>query len=312
MVETPTAAVASSSFKDTEDSDAPEKEGLLETGLPSITLVSARPVTSKIRTALRHLSSQAGRYAKWRGLVPFTMNALALSTVNGVLNAVLPHFVPFRHIIAGMLASIATCRLHATWVHAVISMPSTKRWYKRVPPVSAWKQLWFPAAAKAFVLHMAIFVARDLGAFMLQGQHNKLQNATGADIVLAIACVIGYFILIISMSVFVILPAAVTLVRIEASLLPEEEDTIVPFDRTFSGKIIPSVLGGSGTLGFLDAWRSFNWEARRRLLKLYAKYFVISVATVVVLAHVLALETWAIMGPALGKMLADAKHNIDL
>jgi len=53
----------------------------------------------------------------------------------------------------------------------------------------------------------------------------------------------------------------------------------------------------------LDAWRSFNWEARRRLIKLFFKNFFIIVGMFIVIAHVLAAEVFVIMGPAVGKFM---------
>jgi hypothetical protein len=105
-------------------------------------------------------------------------------------------------------------------------------------------------------------------------------------------------------TLFLCLPAMVTLVRIEASILPEDEDTIVPFDRTFGGKVVSQMHGGSGKIGFLDAWRSFNWEARRRLIKLFVKTAFILVGLMFVVVHVLVAEVFVVMGPQMGKLLA--------
>ncbi|KAK5141496.1 hypothetical protein LTR04_002574 [Oleoguttula sp. CCFEE 6159] len=101
----------------------------------------------------------------------------------------------------------------------------------------------------------------------------------------------------------VLLPAAVTLTRIEASLLPEEEETIVPFDRTFNGKVVPTALGGTGTVGFVEAWRSFDRAARLRLIKLYVKIALIQITVAVMAMHVVALEIWGIMGDNLGVLI---------
>jgi hypothetical protein len=65
---------------------------------------------------------------------------------------------------------------------------------------------------------------------------------------------------------------------VQASLLPGSEETIVPFDRTFGGKVM---VGGSGVVGMLDAWRSFGWSSRIRLLRVYAKLWAIQIALLV-------------------------------
>lgn len=80
-------------------------------------------------------------------------------------------------------------------------------------------------------------------------------------------------------TVLVAVPATVTLKRVQASLLAEEEETVVPFDRTFGGRVLPEVVsGGPSAVGILDAWRTFDWSARFRLVKLYTKIAAIQIA----------------------------------
>jgi hypothetical protein len=86
---------------------------------------------------------------------------------------------------------------------------------------------------------------------------------------------------------------------VEASLLSPEEETIVPMDRTFGGRI-PYI---GATLNVGDAWASFTWEARVRLVKHYVKFFFVMVAMTIVFVHLLALEFFAAAG-------ADAKDII--
>jgi hypothetical protein len=113
----------------------------------------------------------------------------------------------------------------------------------------------------------------------------------------------------ITCTLFLCLPANVTLVRIEASILPEEDDTIVPFDRTFGGKVVSQMMGGTGKVSFLEAWRSFNWEARRRLIKLFVKGFFVIMGMLLVVSHVLVAEAFVVMGPAMGKVLSQMKKD---
>ncbi|RJE16779.1 hypothetical protein PHISCL_10884, partial [Aspergillus sclerotialis] len=50
------------------------------------------------------------------------------------------------------------------------------------------------------------------------------------------------FSLMVALFVLLQIPATVTLVRVAASMLPEEDETIVPFDRTFGGKTTPAII----------------------------------------------------------------------
>ena len=74
----------------------------------------------------------------------------------------------------------------------------------------------------------------------------------------------------IFVAVFVLFPTNVILVRVAASVLPEEEATILPFDRTFGGRVAPGER-----LKMLDAWKSFTWEAIKRVIKIYVKAFLL-------------------------------------
>jgi len=311
MVENPSAAITISPSTDPEDPDAPlEKEGLLEAG-PVITLVHSRPITFQIRTTLRHLTSQAGRLARWRGLAAFIFYIFTTALTTNILDMILPPIVPARLMVLSALAAVLLARVHAAWTHIVISLPSTKRFYQRIPPMSSWRQLWIPAAVKASAGYAAIYVAMGfVQVFQLHRiDAREFSEYTGMQWFTLVLRAVGLFSFLLFSALFVILPATVTLTRIEASLLPEEEETIVPFDRTFGGKVVPTILGGTGCIGFIEAWRTFNWEARRRLVKLYIKIFFIMLAVTILMANILLVEVWAILGPQLSQMLANANFG---
>ncbi|KAF2193781.1 hypothetical protein K469DRAFT_712598 [Zopfia rhizophila CBS 207.26] len=307
MVETPAAAITVSPSKDLTAKDT--REPLLETG-PTVTLVHQKPITSSIRGTIRHLVSTAGTWSRWRGIMSFIVYNLSFSVVANIFDVLVPQ-VPGRLVLITGITGALLANLHATWTHKVISMPTNKRLLSRIPSRANWKLLAFPAAVEASAGYLSVYIAQ--GFIILFGL-NTLNNDNFAEYTCrewtsVVLRMLAIFTIILSCGLFIVLPALVTQIRVEASILPEDDDTIVPFDRTFAGKVVPKILGGTGAIGFLDAWRSFNWEARRRLIKLYAKIFVIATALFVVLAHVIAFEAWAIMGPALGKFLARAREQ---
>lgn len=309
MVETPFAAITVST---PEERDAPKdtKEPLLETG-PTITLVHQKPITSSIRGTIRHLVSQAGRLARWRGFKIHVLHGLCFSLVANIVSAALPIPDPVRMIIATAVSGAICANLHAAWTHKVVSMPTATRFWQRVPARSNWKLLAFPAAVSAAMPYFSLSVAHGfIPLFGLdRAVNDNFREYNGHQWTSLILRWIAVLVIAISCTIFLCLPAIVTLVRVEASILPEDQDTIVPFDRTFAGKVVPRILGGTGCISFLDAWRSFNWEARRRLIKLYVKIFFILTGLFFVLAHVLAFEVFVIMGPALGKFLSEARQQ---
>jgi hypothetical protein len=190
-------------------------------------------------------------------------------------------------------------------------MPSDASFWQRIPSRAHWKTLAPAAAISTAMPYVSLYltggIAILLGLHKLD-QDNLEQYTKGQWMCLAVR-VFATFIFATTTTLFLCLPAIVTQVRIESSILPEDQDTIVPFDRSFGGKVVSQMLGGSGKIGFLDAWRSFNWEARRRLLKLYVKIGAIMMFAFFVVGHVLAFEVFAVMGSQLGDFLAKAKHE---
>jgi hypothetical protein len=307
MVETPSAAITISTPDEPASKD--EKEGLLETA-PTMTLVHQKPLTSSIRATIKHLVSQGGRTARFRGFRFHAIWAFAITIVANSLDAVLPAFVPFRLAVISALAGAATANLHAAWTHKVVSMPSTTSFWQRVPARSTWKVLALPAAVYSAMPYISFYIAQLAFMTLFAGiDARDVRDYTGAEWTSLIFRIIAVVVIAVSCTLFLCLPAVVTMVRVEASILPEEEDTIVPFDRTFDGKVVSKVLGGTGTIGFIDAWKSFNWEARRRLLKLYVKIFFIMMGLSFLAIHVWAVVGFVALGPNLSKLIAQARHS---
>lgn len=225
------------------------------------------PITSRIRRTVRHIVSQGGATARWRGFRMFVIYSILSGLVNGFLSHVMP--IPG---ISVLITTILLAPVHAGWTHAVIAAPATqqKGWWARILPRSSYKQLLVPSAAHGGAYLVLAYVSLGLRYLAVTKPESHM-----AEVVMKPLFSLCVYILV---SLFIVLPAAVSLARVEASLLPEDEDTIVPVDRTFNGKVVPKEYGGTGYLGFVDAWKSFDWEARRRLLKLYAKIFMIAIA----------------------------------
>jgi hypothetical protein len=300
MVESPVAAITVT----TETGDKEEKEGLLETG-PTVTLVHQKPITSSIRGTVRHLVAHAGRFARFRAYKIHLVHSVAFAIVSTFFSAALPE-VPGQPIVVAAISGAAVANIHAAWTHKVVSLPTNKSFVQRLPTKANWKILAPPAAISAAMPYISLYLI--CGVAMLMGLHKLDQENFGAYTGVQTACLVIRLlvtvVLAITCTLFLCLPAIVTLVRIEASILPEDEDTIVPFDRSFGGK-----ASVAGKIGFLDAWRSFNWEARRRLIKLFAKVFLILLGAMFAVVHVLIAEAFIVMGPQLGEVLSQARAD---
>jgi hypothetical protein len=303
MVETPSAAITVSAAH-TEEGSKSDKEGLLETG-PTMTLVHQKPITSSIRGTFRHLVSLAGGWSRVRGFRSFYIYNIFFGITHGLISNILPRF-PGSPVIVASATGALLANLHASWTHKVIAMPTSVGFFKRIPARSEWKVLAPAAAAQTAMPYISIYIIQGFAILMGLDQLNQVNvgEYSGSQWTCLVVKLITMFVIVFACTIFICLPAMVTLIRVEASILPEEQDTIVPFDRTFNGKVVAKILGGTGSIGFMDAWRSFNWEARVRLIKVYVKAFFIVSAMLVVIVHALALEAWLVMGPALSKGLA--------
>lgn len=307
MVETPAAALTVTPSTH-EEGDKVEKEGLLETG-PAITLVHQKPITSSIRGTIKHLRENAGKFARFRGLRIYFLYAFVVGLVVGPVKAILPN-IPGQMMLVSGITAAALSPLHAAWTHKVISMPSEKTFWQRIPSKSSYKTLALPAAIDGAMPYLSIYLT-SLVAIMLN-LHNldqeQLDKYTGGQLACLALRILGVVVFSVVCTLFLCLPATVTLIRIEASILPESEDVIVPFDRTFGGKVVSPMHGGSGKVGFLDAWRSFTWEARRRLIKLFIKTFALVFGLAMLIMHVLLAEAFIALGPQFGMFMAKVSH----
>ncbi|EOD51605.1 hypothetical protein GTA08_BOTSDO03628 [Neofusicoccum parvum] len=299
LVETPSPAVALSAAQPDEESNVKlsdkeaEAQAFLGNSLPKLTVVNSKPVTSKIRTTIKHITSQAGWTARWRGMGYGIIFCFVAGSLTQLFATILPS-VSGAPILANLLVAVIAAPVHMVWTHATIALPG-KRWKARWAPATfaSYKNLAIPALVYEGVQLLVLYMAACMAALM-EFRITSSSDATPASKAWTVISLIGGVLLLVAAGIFVILPAHTQLVRVEASMLSDDEDTIVPFDRTFGGKVVPKILGGSGAIGFMDAWRSFNREARIRVVKLHLKIFAISAALTFLFFQALALEVLVI------------------
>ena len=317
MIETPTAAAyTTASESDNADVDAPllseeqksekQKMQALEADL---FLVKQTPVTAKLRTAVKHLTAVAGPFARFRGLQIAILYSFAQAFIVNVFAG--PPGTIFRPLVS-VLTSIVLCRLQMTWTHTVISMPSEKSWWRRFPSYKAAKNIILPTAVWAIARQVCIYIPAVLFSVVFNTfKRPEMHGGNPQDVQkVALVQMLGVSAVCIAAVVLILVPAEVTLKRVQASMLPEEDEAIVPFDRTFAGKVTPTVLGGTGAVSMLEAWKSFDKASRIRLLKLYMKLFAIQTATTVMFFMIFVAELRLILGGDFEKMVNVARKNL--
>ena len=314
MIETPTATAFKTEYTDEDGTDASllsqdeksDKTRLLE---PDLFLVKQKPITSKMCTTIRHIRAQAGPLARFRGIHVSIIYHLLHGAIVGFFSSHVVDSQVARPFIA-VIASIALCRLQMTWTHIVISKPSSKGWFSRIPSRAAVKNIIVPTAVFAVAEQASIHVPRAL--YFLCSLAYKEEAGVDVGHAQHIAFLQMIFIGLIGIGIFVlvVIPADVTLKRVQASMLPEEDDSIVPFDRTFNGKVVPQTLGGSGAVSMLEAWKSFDSPARIRLMKLYLKVILVSAFTTLAFTMILIGELRLIMGDGFSGAVEKAHQSL--
>lgn len=263
-------------------------------------------ITSKIRSTVRHLRARGGVRALFRGMGVALIYNFCRSILNSIFSiGASPTNLLFRSL-GGIIADVALTGLAVTWVHTVISDPATLPggFWKRIPPFHIWKKVVPAAAIQSVAAHVSVLVplAVAMSIYPIKVDDNGGITVPDMNKPGAIIAPIVFFFLTIALTLLIQVPAAVTMIRVAASTLSPEVETIVPFDRSFSGLVEPAVLGG-GCIGLLDAWKSFGWPSRVRLVKLLAKYYGMVLVNLAVFILLVSVEVVTLAGGDLRKLI---------
>lgn len=251
----------------------------------------ARTVTSSLRAVNRLLLANGGLRANFRGFFCALAQAFMTSILMGFFTAAFGGlFTP----VATLLAALALVQFSTAWVHIVISEPSRRHFWRRLPPFkrtfdATWKPVtlyWFASEVARWIpLLLVALMGLELPDLKL-GDRTDVPKLGGAFFGKGAVVALVYLVC----SIFLIIPANIILVRVQASLLPVDEDAIIPFDRSFEGKVEPAVVGGRGYVTMADAWATFSRAAWRRLLTLYVKIFLVCIAGFLLVSALLLPE----------------------
>ncbi len=305
MVESPTAIVIEHVAN--EDPDAPIDNKSASPVEQDLYLVKPAPITAKLRTAVRYLRERAGFWSRFRGISLWIVYHFLFARLSQFFSIWIPMGID------GGLAAVILARLRMGWTHIVISEPSKKYWFQRLPSWGSWIKIALPTFVLAvceqitLALPIAFWCAFGLARFTDPQNIADLNDAERNMVILKGLAVV---LLGLLSAVAIVIPATVSLTRVQASLLPDEVETIVPFDRSFGGKVIPAIVGGSGAIGMLEAWKTFDWNSRVRLLKLYGRVILMETAVILLFSFVIAGQLNLIMGPELKKYASWVKGSM--
>ncbi|KAL8371885.1 hypothetical protein RB595_001610 [Gaeumannomyces hyphopodioides] len=256
--------------------------------------------TSSVRATLRQLYRLGGWRALFRGLFCAWVVSVATATVGAIVSTV--PFVPF--LVGTLVANLALVQLHTAWVHIVISTkPVSLAFWRRMPAFrrtfDATKYVvlvqWFATTLTQYLpFGVAWLVGVPQAALNLYNPNpadDDSAPAGGSQQPIAAWKHVAILAAVILCLLFIHIPAAVALVRVQASILPPEEDTVVPFDRSFGGTVEPAVINGNASVSIPNALRTFSRDSWVRLYKLMAKVIALTFVLFLLIAAVIVPQT---------------------
>ncbi|KAK6527797.1 hypothetical protein TWF694_004777 [Orbilia ellipsospora] len=233
--------------------------GLYLGGSPDI---HGKYITSSFRKALRYLRLEAGFWSPWRGFSVNIVYSVAASCVNGIFRSMFPF--PFGKYIAGVLVMMVVSPLGLVHTHVVIAPPTKETWFGRLSRLPFRSILHtLPAALLVAITGQATYAFPDImvKAFVPsrafddpppEDDDNPYQS-----MLTPLQCLAIYSVFLAS-HVFLFIPSMIILYRVQASVYAATEEAIIPFERV-------------GAQNVVQAWRSYTWEGKKRLIRLYAK-----------------------------------------
>ncbi len=166
-----------------------------------------------------------------------------------------------------------------------------------------WRKVAVPTALFSVAEQVSVFVPFYIAAASgMKNTHEEMKQLTSHEQTILALKGLGLGALGLLLTILLWIPASVVLTRVQASLLPDTEETIVPFDRSFGGKIVPEIVGGSGAIGIVDAWTTFDRSSWIRLIKAYVKVFAMQFAVSLFFSIVIILELCIVVGKDFSKL----------
>ncbi|KAE8423074.1 hypothetical protein BDV36DRAFT_279562 [Aspergillus pseudocaelatus] len=223
-------------------------------------------ITSSLRTTINHLRTHVGNWFYLRGFALVLIHDIAR---DNILPALLPinDNSPLKQDICSLISVAALANLQVLWVHIIITRPSPKFLYQRLPSLNYWLRVIPIVLLESILRGLAVPITLLVEIYLIQAVgkidiDQNLDNSQSAGHVYALAAVAPTLI-----KFWLALPARVILVRIAATMVPDDDELIVPLD--------PRLKGGGAPLGMFDAWRKDSWA---RACKIQTRGFIAGTA----------------------------------
>lgn len=284
----------------------------------STTISQTRATTSSLRASIRHVYRIAGVESFYRG----TANAVCIffggipcymlfSAIVGKILRMLgvPQDSRFGNEIEETATYFLTMLVLVTWntahTHVLITQPTLRIWYRRLPPYRKTLKLVLPCIAAEILAEKITFDLPNVAlkyAGVYKDSSYMGPNAVGSALLCRRLAFTAIWLLAQAARLGLFVPAQIVKIRVEASMLPDDEETIVPVDRTFGtaetkddrpGYVPRGILAPPGEpIGMRKAWSTCTREEMKRILIMYAKFAAVELVMLCVFWLVLGNDVW--------------------
>jgi hypothetical protein len=306
-----------------------EKYGLLEQDeykdkkRVSSTAPKSAYLTSSIRATIRHLNAEAGDLSMFRGIGSASAIYLTIIPLSFCLDFIahkLPLIKKSDRIAEGFathITALISCQMIATLLHVCISKPRYKFWFRRMPLTwfgvlrKAWLAILLDVLAddvvEAAFYYLTPAVKRDPNVIDTRGEKQVFQLSNGPLVNISIAVILWAIFKCMLRSqlkplvrLLFLRPFETISTRVNASMLRDDEDPVVPMDRSFQGR---PQSGGilqhqHEPLSFIQAARTIDKNTYIRLVKLKFKLHVIESVITWSFWSLIFAETIYFFGPS--------------
>lgn len=232
-------------------------------------------ITDSLRTTLHHIRTHAGLSFLFRGFPLFTIYAFTQHALFPVLASVLlpgSADTPLLAHLGSIISTSLLSYLQVLWIQTVITKPSSTFSHHQLPNIACWIRAAPIAVLEAAFDEWATYYSTDLAVAISNATVKLLDPNALLDPVAAQDIKRGYAPHILGLipcfvTCMATLPVRISLIRIAASLLPEDEQLIVPLDP---------VLKENPPSGAVDAWKKLPGRTWARVWRVQARAYVAS------------------------------------
>lgn len=313
---------------DSQDSGS-EKYGLLEQDdykdkkRVSAAAPKSAYLTSSIRATVRHLNAEAGDLSMFRGIGSASAIWLLCIPLSLCLEFV-SHKLPLikksgrvSDALVNHIASLIACQMFVTLLHVCISKPRYKFWFRRTPASwfgvlrTVWAAVLIDGLADDLV-EMAFYYLTPSskpgnGTIDTRSEKQVFQLSNGPLVRISVAVILWSFFKSMLrgqikplVRLVLLRPFEAIQTRVCASMLRDDEDPVIPMDRSFQGR--PQSGGilqqSSQPLTFVQAARTIDKKTYIRLVKLKFKLHVIETLITWAFWTLIFVETIYFFGPS--------------